>query len=486
MIIKRILLCLALLAPSALALADSPAATAPAKRDATTFSESQINEITSMAVLQRMVAGYEKLKDDQRLAWTLKRASELNPNSGDMRLALALTYARMGKKSETYDLLLKMKEQGYGIDLSDDARFDKVKGTEAWDYIVESLNMNLKLFGEGKVAFELPKGDTLFESIAWDAKRQQFLVGSVREGKIYLSDKQGKLKEFISPADGSGLWSVYAMAVDAPRDLLYVTSSSSLYFKGFREQDYNKSGVFKFKLSTGKLIDKILMPTAQGGRSLASITVSKQGKVYFADALHNEIYTIEGSLPKLVIANPKLTSVRGLALSDDGDTLYFADYALGLFGADLKSATGFAVNHDPARLVLGGIEGLFYYQGNLIAIENGMSPKRVVRLALSKDGRSIEKMMPIDIANPAFTFPTSGTLVGDELYFIADSQRGLYGQYGDLKHPDQLKAVQVFRSNARYAWNEGGIAGTSQPAQRLPATQPAAASAPAPAAEKKN
>ena len=99
MIIKRILLCLALLAPSALALADSPAATAPAKRDATTFSESQINEITSMAVLQRMVAGYEKLKDDQRLAWTLKRASELNPNSGDMRLALALTYARMGNKS---------------------------------------------------------------------------------------------------------------------------------------------------------------------------------------------------------------------------------------------------------------------------------------------------------------------------------------------------------------------------------------------------
>jgi thioredoxin-like negative regulator of GroEL len=133
MIIKRILLCLALLAPSALALADSPAATAPAKRDATTFSESQINEITSMAVLQRMVAGYEKLKDDQRLAWTLKRASELNPNSGDMRLALALTYARMGKKSETYDLLLKMKEQGYGIDLSDDARFEKVTGTRHGD-----------------------------------------------------------------------------------------------------------------------------------------------------------------------------------------------------------------------------------------------------------------------------------------------------------------------------------------------------------------
>ena len=39
------------------------------------------------------------------------------------------------------------------------------------------------------------------------------------------------------------------MAVDAERDLLYVSTASALYFKGFRQEDFNKSGIFKFKLS---------------------------------------------------------------------------------------------------------------------------------------------------------------------------------------------------------------------------------------------
>ena len=259
--IKRWLCCLILLLCAGSALADAPAASKAGQRDATTFTEGEVNEITSIPVLRRMLAGYEKLDDKKRLGWTLARLSELNPDSADLRMALAITYAMQGDKSKTYDLLLKMKEQGYGVDLSDDPRFEKVHGTEAWNYVVENLKSNLKPFGEGKVAFTLPKGDTLFESIAWDPKRGKLLVGSVREGKIYLADKAGKLEEFISPADGSGLWSVYAMATDPARDLLYVTSASSLYFKGFRQEDFNKVGLFKFQLSSGKLLHKYLLPT---------------------------------------------------------------------------------------------------------------------------------------------------------------------------------------------------------------------------------
>ena len=474
--IKRLLCCLALLLAAPMALADTPAADMQGKRDARTFTEAEVNAITSPAVLHRMVAGYERIGDQQRLAWTLARLSELNPDSGDLRMALALTYANLGDKSKTYDLLLKMKEQGYGVDLSDDPRFEKVRGTEAWTYVVDNLKSNLKPFGEGKIAFELPKGDTLFESIAWDPKRGKFLVGSVREGKIYLADKNGKLKEFITPADGSGLWSVYAMAVDVERDLLYVNTTSALYFKGFRQEDFNKTGIFKFKLSTGKLLRKYLLPADQGTRSLSSITVGKNGKVYAADGVRKEIYTIDNDQLKLVVANPKLTSIRGLAVSDDGNILYFADYGLGIFGADLKEGSGFTLKHDPARVVLGGIEGLYMYDGTLVAIENGISPKRVIRLSLSKDGKSVTRMMPLDVANPAFFLPTYGTVVGDELYFIANSQKGMYGQYGDLKDEKNLQPVRIFRSNLRFAWNESGIpAGQMQPARRATPEEAAAA-----------
>lgn len=464
--IKRLLCCVVLLLSVSTALAETPAANAPAKRDATTFTEADVNEITSIAVLQRMVAGYKGLDDLLRLSWTLARLSQLNPDSGDLRMALALTYAQLGDKTKTYDLLLKMKDQGYGVDLSDDPRFEKVSGTEAWSYVVQSLQMNLKPFGEGSVAFELPKGDTLFESIAWDPKRKKFLVGSVREGKIYLADMKGKLTEFISPADGSGLWSIYAMAVDSDRDLLYVASTSALYFKGFREQDFNKTGIFKFKLSTGKLLEKYLLPSTKGTHAFSSITVGKGGQVFAADGLNNQIFTIEGDKLKLVVANPKLTSLRGMAVSDDGNMLYFADYGLGLFGADLKSGTGFAVAHDPTTLVLGGIEGLYWYDGSLIAIENGMSPQRVIRLSLSADGKGVTSMVPLDVANPAFDLPTYGTKVGKDLYYIANSQKGMYGQYGDAIDESKLEPVKIFKSDMRFAWGESGISsGKMQPAR---------------------
>ena len=180
--------------------------------------------------------------------------------------------------------------------------------------------------------------------------------------------------------------------------------------------------------------------------------------------MRNEIYKIEGESLKLVVANPKLTSIRGLAVTDDGNTLYFADYALGIFGADLKAGAGFPLVHDTRQLVLGGIEGLYWYDGHLVAIENGISPNRVIRLSLSKDGKSVTRMMPLDVANPAFNVPTYGTVAGDDLLFIANSQKGRYGQYGSLKDESGLQGVQIFKSNLRFAWNESGIPGQAQAA----------------------
>jgi hypothetical protein len=480
--IKQLLCCIALTACAPMVLAEIPADSKPAaasssvpagKRDATTFTQEQIKEISSSVVLQRMIVGYESLGDVQRLAWTLERLSELYPSAGDVRLNLAAAYAKLDDKSKTYDLLLKMKEQGFGYDVSTDPRFEKVRGTKVWDYVVSNLQSNLKTFGEGKVAFTLPKGDTLFESIAWDPKRKKFLVGSVREGKIYLSDDKGKLEPFIAPADGSGLWSVYAMSVDAERDLLYVASTSSLYFKGFRQEDLGKAAIFKFKLSTGKLISKFMMPGGQNARSPSSMTVSKNGQVFVADGLRKEIYKIEGDELKLIVANPNLTSIRGLAATDDGNTLYFADYTLGIFGADLKSGKGFPVAYDSTRLVLGGIEGLYWYDGTLVAIENGMSPRRVIRLTVSSDGKTITKMMPLDVANPAFKMPTYGTIAGEGLYFIANTQQALYGQYGDLTNESKLEAVNIFRSNLRFAWGESGIKTTGLVPAKVPSAEEA-------------
>jgi sugar lactone lactonase YvrE len=433
--------------------------------DPSTLTEAQIRGAETPGPLSRLAALYKEKGDYQRLSWALKRLTEMLPNDGQIELALATTYALLDKKSETYDLLLSMQKRGYGFDLSKDPNFDKVSKTKIWPYILQGLSANLKPFGEGKVAFALPAGDHLYESLAFDPKRGQLLVGSVRDGTIQLVSKNGALTDFIKPDADNGLWSVYALALDANDDALYVASTASVYFKDFRKEDFGKAGVFKFRLSSGKLLAKYpVISSDTRPNTLSSIAVGKGGLVFAADGLRNVIYRLDGTALKPMVANPRLTSIRGLTVSGDGKTLYFADYTQGVFGIDLAGGRGFDLRYDPAKLVLGGIDGLYWYDGTLVAIDNGMSPRRVMRLRLSPDGRSIVSTMPLEAAREEMTLPTYGAIQGDALYYVANSQKNAYDSFGTPKADAKLEPVKVFRSNLRFAWDDGASGNPDKPA----------------------
>jgi sugar lactone lactonase YvrE len=453
--IKRILS--AVLFAFAVAVAHAQGGKAPAAPDVSTFTEAQIKQIEGPDALFRLAAIYKQKGDLTRMTWALRQLVVLRPNAGELKLALASVYAAQGDKTSTYDLLLQMQRQGFGYDLSTNPAFSKVNDTRAWNYIAESLKANLKQFGEGKVAYTLPKGEYLFESLAYDPKKKQLLAGSVREGKIYRVGNDGKLQDFIAPNAENGLWSVYAMATDAAGENLYVASTSSVYFKDFKQEDYGKAGVFKFRMSDGKLLGKYLLTPDNQVRTLSTIAVGKNGEVFVADGVRNLIYRLDGGALKLMVENPKLTSLRGLAVSGDGKTLYFADYSLGLFGVDLSAGKAFDVDYSPETLVLGGIDGVYWYDGALVVIENGMSPKRIMRLKLDPAGRKVVAAMPLDVENTAFGLPTYGTTDGDALYFVANSQKNEYDAYGVVKDASKLEPTRIFKSNMRFAWNESGV-----------------------------
>lgn len=457
MIIQRILCVFALALVAPIAYAQQVPGSARAGVEPAALSESEISNVDAPATLYRLLAIYEKQGDLKHLSWTLQRLVVLQPNIGDLKFALAKAWALQDEKTRTYDLLLSMQKQGFGYDLSDDKNFEKVSKTKVWQYVVDNLKANLKPFGEGKVAFTLPGGDHLYDSLAFDPKRKQMLVGSVRDGTVQRVDKNGKLSAFIVPDADNGLWSVYAIAVAPDSDALYVASTASVYFKGFTQADFGKAGVFKFSLATGKLVDKYLLDPNPEPRTLSSIAVGKDGLVFAADGLRNVIYRVDGGALKPMVSNPRLTSLRGMAVSADGRNLYFADYVAGVFGVDLAAGRGFDLDYDAAKLTLGGIDGLYWYDGTLVAIENGMAPRRVIRLHLSADGHRIVRAMPLDAANPAFALPTYGTLAGDNLYFIANSQKGKYDKFGSPRDDAKLEPVKVFRSDLRFAWDSGGV-----------------------------
>jgi len=417
----------------------------------------QIGESKDIAGLTRLSEVYNAIGDIPRFTRTVQRLTELLPDSGQLKLQLAMIYASQNDKTRAYDVLVRMQGQGYGYDISKEPRFEPIHGTKVWDYVVANMQANAKQFGEGKVAFELPKGDYLFESIGYDPARKQFLVGSAREGKILLVDEKGKFTDFAAPNAENGMWGVFDLAVDAAHDKVYVASSDVAYYKGFNSAQFGQTGIFEFQLSSGKFLHKYILAETGKVHTLTSLTVGKDGRVYAADAARRQIFRIDHDQLSMLVENPKLTSIRGLAVSDDGRTLYMADYSLGIFGIDLTKTAPFSLARNPEKLVLGGIDGLYYYDGCLIIIENGMVPQRVMRLKLTDDGRGVVAAMPLDVAQPAFTAPTLGAIAGNDLYFIANSQKGLYDKLGVLKNPDALQATRIFRSNLRFAWDQSGI-----------------------------
>lgn len=478
--------------PTKPAAPDPAAAQAQIMQRAEALTEDQIKQTHDVKALGRLSQIYSAQGDMKRFVWVLQRAIELTPNSGDLKLQLAMAYAVQNDKTHAYDTLVRMQTQGFGYDISKDPRFDAIHGTKVWDYIVANLGVNAKQFGEGSVAYTLAKGDYLFDALAWDAKHDRLLVGSARDGAVRAVGAHGKLVDFIAPNAENGLLGTDALAVDAVHGKLFVASSASAIYKGFNGDNAGHAGVFEFDLASGKFLRKAVFSADDGAHRLTAIVAGKDGQVYAADSARKQVFKLEDGRLREILSNERLSGITGLALSGDGRILYLSDFVQGIFGFDLTKGHAFELAFDPSRLVLGGIVDMAWYDGTLAVVEDGMVPKRVMRLKLDPDGQKIVGAVPLDVAHPEFTALGASAVSGDSLFYIVNRQDALYDSRGVLVDAEKLAPTQIFRSNLRFAWNSSGVSAGPMPIGRgKPGTQRAIdptpgvkKPAPAPAAEK--
>ena len=99
-----------------------------------------------------------------------------------------------------------------------------------------------------------------------------------------------------------------------------------------------------------------------------------------------------------------------------------------------------------AKTTLSGIDGLYFYNNNLIAIQNGVGPQsRVVRFELNKEMNSVVRATILESGNPLFNIPTTGVIVNDELYFIANSQLRSFTADGTIYSDDKLQPTIILK-----------------------------------------
>lgn len=271
---------------------------------------------------------------------------------------------------------------------------------------------------ESVVAFYLEERDLLPESVAYDAKDGSFYVGSVRKGKIVRVDKNGIASDFIAPRQ-DGLWEVIGIKVNTAQRVLWACSMEDKDLEGFQERDRYAGGVFAFNLDTGKLIRKWVLDVPGEEHGFNDLVVTRASDVYATQTFKEAaVYRITQKDQKFeVFAKPEgLRQVNGIAITPDERTLYVAGTD-GILAIDIATAKSRAIPA-PESEQTGGIDGLYYYRGSLIGIRGN----EVNRYRLDEAQGKIVLTEVLERNHPLMKEPTTGVIVGDEFYYVANGQ----------------------------------------------------------------
>jgi hypothetical protein len=385
-----------------------------------------------------------KAKDYRTAIDNLNKALELIPDHPTLFYNIAAISALQGKKSEAIASLSKIAEMGLALRPEKDPDFDSIKDSSEFQVILRRFDASRVSLVKSSTAFTIHEKGLITEGLAYDPVEETFFISSVHKRKILSVSKRGETTTLATEQDG--LFSVLGMAVDAKRRHLWVTSTAFPQMVNFGKEEDGTSAVFKFDLRTKKLVKKYVLSNATKKHALGDLTIQSNGDVFTTDSLSPAVYVIRAQQDgiELFLEDPGFGSPQGLAFSSDERHLFMADYSTGLF--DIDVATRKVAHLAPlAGATLLGIDGLYFYKGSLIGVQNGVTPQRVVRVSLSKDLARVERLDVLEANNPVFLEPTLGVLVSDTFYFIANSQWPLVDENGKLAAGDKLQDPVVLK-----------------------------------------
>lgn len=378
-------------------------------------------------------------QDYPQLRRTLERLHQMRPYNSEYMYRLVLAYALLDQKSLAYELMLSMQRQGlaYDFTLSDDSK--NIRGTEVFEYINDLMKQAATPMGEVEAMFTLPDDVVMPEALAWDQGRQKFLVGTIVEGQVLAVDAKGQVEELIKADNENGLWAVLDILVDEERKRLWVSSAAVPMFRNVSTPDQGRSALFEFDLETLELLHRYPVPVDGRPHALGSMVMSPNGDIFIADRVLPIVYSKPAEERKLkpVFIAKDMISLRGIAMQPDGRLMYVAGREMGITVVDLASQKT-AHLAGPETLNLGGIDGMYLWNNNLVIIQSGIAPQRVLRLGLDASGTRVEAVRPLAVAQPEFAFPSFGTLKGEDLVYFAGSHFS--------NEPGQNKPVTVVRT----------------------------------------
>ena len=379
---------------------------------------------------------------------SVERASRLAPpNHPYVLYAQLRVYAKASRFTEAFGALSLLVDKGVASDVLVSPAFEPLREQERWAQWQPRLQALVAPTSRSVVAFRLNEPDFIPEAMTYDRGSRRFLIGSLHKRKVVVVDEVTSRVADYATFREAGFLSVLGLEADNRRGALYVLSAGGPEMQGYTAETDGQSFLHRLQLSSGRQVTRT-PPPGTGNHLLNDLVQAPDGTLYMTDSKAGAVYRLRAGAKDIepFVTIGAHSYPNGIAWSGDRRALYVA-HLEGLARLDLATRAMAPVGN-PASVTLVGIDGLDTYGSDLIAVQNGLPGlSRVVRLRLTPDGLNVRALEVLDANLPDHDIPTTGVVVGDGYYYIANSQLRRFTAPGVAGPPESLQKPVIRRVN---------------------------------------
>lgn len=386
--------------------------------------------------------------DDGAMLAAARQVLESWPDHAGARYLFALGRARQGWLGDAARALGQLAQQGLTTRLEAETAFAPLAKEAEYAELRRQLQSNRLTQGESSLVYQLALEHFIPEGLT---RRDD---GSVLLGSVYQSQIVEIPASQASAAEPeTRLW---ASADDAHHGLCSVLSLRESRFASVENaassrrvfaatacmpqtatapaERLGQSGILVYR-GDGELLAQHWLPSPDTAQHvLGDLVEIAPDQLITSDSLGGGIYQldlVEGTYRALIPAGV-LPNPQGLARAADG-AIYVADYQAGLFRFEpehgLASLQRLA---NPSGAALHGIDGLQRCGNELLAIQNGVRPNRIMAFTLDAGGKSLSTATVLARGLAEWDEPTQTSLDQGGLLYVANSHWPQFDSTGKL------------------------------------------------------
>jgi sugar lactone lactonase YvrE len=373
-----------------------------------------------------------------------KQARDMAPFDLWFSANLARAYAMNNQKIRCIEILDDLSVLGFDFDVLNDEGFKKIRTHSLLTEITKRATKNIPK-ENGVLAMTIPEKNLIVKGITYDPRRNTFYAGSIHQRKIVSILPDGSVRDAVSEA-AEGLLSPVAVKVDAARNHLWVLDV--MRSSGARLHDSAMTGASR--LRQYDLESMRLVRTYTAADTLEhfynDLVILRNGDIFITDSRNGSIYTLNRTNNTLEpwYDRNDMYYPNGIAVSADQKYLFVSHWQ----GISRISVAGKQSQLMTAKVktTLTGIDGLYFYNDGLIAVQNSAGPQsRIMRYDLGKNYDTVTKATIMESGHHLHNIPTTGVIVGEDFYYVANSQLQNFDVNGTIFPPDRLQPTYILK-----------------------------------------